>query len=171
MAVAEISGLVGTDQFLPGCTSDDDHGWPRFRSAAELHADKKWHRYFMQVYGMIPEKYPVCVYDFWYINEPAWEASGLKSSRSVRSLFHSLFFVIHFENEFESWTTYSLVLAFMLCRSVVTNATNPPTKLKDGDLFRSFTTTGAGLGIYHEKWTPVPNHTWYILVYMFTVLH
>ena len=152
MAIAKNSDLVGTNDFLPGCTSDDDRGWPRFRSAADLRADKKWYQYFIQVYGMIPEKYPVCVYDFWYIDEPAWEAAGLKSTRSV--LFTAMLFIL-FESERGDFST--------CCRSVVTNPTNPdvsPTKLQDGDLFRSFSTTGPGLGIYHEKWTPVPNNTW-----------
>ena len=87
LTITEISGLVGT--FLPDCTSSNNYGWPRFNNAAELEANNKWHQYFIQVYGMLPNKYPVCVYDFWYIDETAWEAAGLKSTRSVFSLCSS----------------------------------------------------------------------------------
>ena len=88
-----ISGAVsnfGNGSFLPACTSIDDHGWPRFHSLEELKADSKWHDYFMRVYGMLPNKYPVCVYDFWYIDLPAWEATGLNLTRSVVHLLNDL---------------------------------------------------------------------------------
>eukprot|EP01047_Picozoa_sp_COSAG01_P019743 COSAG01_NODE_1108_length_11662_cov_189.275534_1_plen_353_part_00 len=51
-------------KFIAPCTSSNDYGWPHFNSPAELESSP-WKSYFEAVYGEVPSKYPVCIYDFW----------------------------------------------------------------------------------------------------------
>lgn len=65
------------------CDSAEDHGWPRFHSREELQADKKWSMYLTQVYGDLPNNYPICLFDFWKINVASYFAAGLNGSRPI----------------------------------------------------------------------------------------
>ena len=157
IALVATSGAVPDGSFLPACTSSDDHGWPRFQSSAELKANTQWHEYFMRVYGMIPDKYPVCTYDLWYIDLPAWEATGLNLTRLAHSLNNDCI---------KMFTPHDV-----LWRKVVINPENPyapPSKLNNGDLFVSTTIGYVALGIYHDKWTPLPNNTWWRFLWIYT---
>ena len=71
--------LSSQAQFLSQCTSKDDYGWPRFESQSILEGDR-WAVYFKHVYNELPSQYPVCVYDFWYINATAYWAAGLNGT-------------------------------------------------------------------------------------------
>ena len=77
------SAAQGSRAFEPRCRSDNDHGWPRFRSRVELEADRKWTAYFLGVYGELPTEFPICVFDMWNLDVRAYEAAGLGDSRPI----------------------------------------------------------------------------------------
>jgi len=64
------------DSYEPDCKSDDDKGWPRFNSVYELRASR-WSTYFLEIYGGLPVKYPVCVHDFWWLDDKALERANI----------------------------------------------------------------------------------------------
>lgn len=70
-------------EFEASCTSSENYGWPRFETRADLEASGNWTSYFVQVYGALPDSYPVCVYDFWTLNATAYAAAGLSPTRKV----------------------------------------------------------------------------------------
>jgi hypothetical protein len=47
----------------------------------EVQADHRWASYFTQVYGQLPTKYPVCVYDNQFINKDLYNSVGLNETR------------------------------------------------------------------------------------------
>mmetsp|Transcript_85127 Transcript_85127/g.150567 ORF Transcript_85127/g.150567 Transcript_85127/m.150567 type:complete len:465 (-) Transcript_85127:278-1672(-) len=72
--------LPSVSGFQPSCLSQDQFGWPRFESKAELQANLPWRNYFMQVYGVVPnDGYPICTFGFWSINITAFTAAGLST--------------------------------------------------------------------------------------------
>lgn len=77
------AAAVQEGNFLPNCPGTEQYGWPRFESREELEANAGWSAYWKEVYGELPSQYPVCTYDFWYINVEAWIASGLNGTREV----------------------------------------------------------------------------------------
>jgi hypothetical protein len=68
---------------VPGCTSANDYGWPRFNNSSELTADVGWAEYFMLQYGELPTFYPVCVFDLHMLNVTNYNKAGLSGSRPV----------------------------------------------------------------------------------------
>lgn len=62
------AGATNLTVFQPSCMDTDQHGWPRFESAAEL-ARSPWANYYAAIYGEVPlTGYPLCVFDLWNIN-------------------------------------------------------------------------------------------------------
>jgi len=84
-ALASPASALASPAYVPGnfeaqCTSAQDYGWPRFESLEDLLAQRSWTSYFQQVYGGLPTKYPLCVYDLWYLDPLAYEVAGLNNS-------------------------------------------------------------------------------------------
>jgi len=64
------------------CQSVADFGWPRFQSGEELLASS-WSSYFLDVYGEIPSKYPVCIYDLQVLDENAFRKANITGHEVV----------------------------------------------------------------------------------------
>jgi hypothetical protein len=64
------------------CQSDNDYGWPRFKSREDLEASP-WASYFMDVYGEIPSKYPICIHDLWTIDPGAYHKANITGHKVV----------------------------------------------------------------------------------------
>jgi hypothetical protein len=58
-------------KYEPQCQSENDYGWPRFHSEAELR-ESPWAFYFASVYGELPKAYPFCIYDLWALDRAAY---------------------------------------------------------------------------------------------------
>jgi hypothetical protein len=73
LAILTLSSaaLQGQGIFQPQCQSKEDYGWPRFQNQTELKVSP-WSSYFMSVYGELPTKYPVCIYDFHVLDREAF---------------------------------------------------------------------------------------------------
>jgi len=78
--VASTSTREGS--YEPQCESENDYGWPRFHSVEELQSSP-WASYFLQVYGELPGKYPVCIYDFHTIDQVAYEMANITGHKVV----------------------------------------------------------------------------------------
>lgn len=72
----ETTSGAPTYHFEPHCLSANDYGWPRFQSVVDLRASP-WAFYFSKVYGELPAKYPVCIYDLWGIDKEAYEMANI----------------------------------------------------------------------------------------------
>lgn len=59
------------------CQSPSDYGWPRFESEAALNASS-WAAYFKEEYHGLPEEYPFCTFDLWWLNSKASSFAALK---------------------------------------------------------------------------------------------
>lgn len=70
------------DNYEPQCSSDNDYGWPRFHSVSELQASP-WSSYFFEVYGGLPSKFPVCIYDFRTLNKDAYLKANITGHKLV----------------------------------------------------------------------------------------
>eukprot|EP00041_Stephanoeca_diplocostata_P039809 m.1637925 g.1637925 ORF g.1637925 m.1637925 type:complete len:331 (+) comp26360_c0_seq1:273-1265(+) len=73
-----------------GCTNADSFGWPKFHTRDELVTNTKWASYFKLQYGNLPDTYPVCVYDFSFINPIAYNQAGLAGSRPLVNISASM---------------------------------------------------------------------------------
>jgi len=121
LATYVLAAVAASGGLLPQCANVHDYGWPRFQNRQQLQDNSKWAAYFAAVYGELPTKYPVCVYDFGFINREAYIAAGLNNTRPLV----------------------------------------PPTNVSEGDLFLLGNLGGVQeYHIYHQNWTPAPNHTW-----------
>jgi len=78
-----LSAFGTLAQFEPSCVSDKDYGWPRFQNRSHLEADQAWATYFQVAYGELPQAYPVCVFDLWFLNPGAYIAAGLNGTRPL----------------------------------------------------------------------------------------
>lgn len=87
LAIIPIIATVSaqSSSFEPSCASSVDYGWPRFQNLTELQADKRWSTYFKLVFGEVPSTFPVCTFDFWVLNETAYEKAGLSNTRTIIS--------------------------------------------------------------------------------------
>jgi len=65
------------------CTSDDDHGWPRFHTRDELADNTTWAAYFDLQYGGLPDAYPVCTFDLAFLGVAAYNGAGLAGTRPI----------------------------------------------------------------------------------------
>jgi len=73
---AQPSARDTAEYFEPQCQSENDHGWPRFNSSKELESSA-WATYFKLVYGELPSKYPLCIYDFWFLDTKAYTQANI----------------------------------------------------------------------------------------------
>eukprot|EP01063_Lacrimia_lanifica_P022186 TRINITY_DN29850_c0_g1_i1.p1 TRINITY_DN29850_c0_g1~~TRINITY_DN29850_c0_g1_i1.p1 ORF type:complete len:320 (+),score=61.74 TRINITY_DN29850_c0_g1_i1:67-1026(+) len=86
LGLAVLLGAAADESYFePQCASSVDYGWPRFENQTALEADTQWAAYFRQVYGELPDVYPVCVYDFSWLDQGAYKAAGLSGSRHVKT--------------------------------------------------------------------------------------
>lgn len=51
-------------------------GWPKFDDEQSLNADP-WGHYFESVYGGLPSKYPICIFDFWFLYKDKLQDAGI----------------------------------------------------------------------------------------------
>mmetsp|Transcript_114159 Transcript_114159/g.179721 ORF Transcript_114159/g.179721 Transcript_114159/m.179721 type:complete len:351 (-) Transcript_114159:126-1178(-) len=70
------------EKFESQCQSDNDFGWPRFHSLSELQTSP-WSSYFVDVYGGLPNKFPVCIYDFWGLDKDAYVKANITGHKLV----------------------------------------------------------------------------------------
>merc|ERR1711971_744472 len=79
--------LPGT--FESACQSDDDFGWSRFQSSAELN-QSNWSLYFLAQYDALPpdSDYPVCTFDFWLINKTSYDRANISDHMLVPWVQH-----------------------------------------------------------------------------------
>ena len=126
--VEEVDPIAGG--FDAQCTDDDDHGWPRFSNLTALKSDSAWASYFTYVYGELPTRFPVCIYDLHALDAKALAKFSVNKTGQLPP------------------------------PKAPTNPGKYPAvwpELKAGDLFESGQT---GYQIFHEKWEPVPVNGW-----------
>lgn len=90
-------------EFEENCVALDQFNWPRFESTEEMEASK-WSAYYRTVYGEIPDTYPVCVYDFWFIHMDAFHAAGIQQEE-MGSVYNQTLVKgdWHPENDWGNW--------------------------------------------------------------------
>jgi len=71
LGMSVIVPLASADAFESQCESQNDYGWPRFQSVKELQASP-WATYFMNSYGELPRKFPVCTFDLHMLDAKAY---------------------------------------------------------------------------------------------------
>jgi len=116
--------------FEAQCKDHDDHGWPRFENLTALQADHAWASYFEYIYGALPTRFPVCVFDFHALSAKALAEFGVNST------------------------------GLLPAPKMPTNPGRyPPVfqDLKEGDLYPG---GQLGYQIFHSTWEPVPPNGW-----------
>lgn len=73
---ASVASVRGQGNFEPQCLSNKNYGWPRFENSKELLASP-WASYLKDVYGELPNHFPVCIYDLWYIDAAAYRKANI----------------------------------------------------------------------------------------------
>lgn len=76
LGVAFSVAVGGLGNFEPQCQSQENYGWPRFENLAELRASP-WASYIEDVYGELPQEFPVCIYDLWLIDSAAYQKANI----------------------------------------------------------------------------------------------
>jgi len=80
-----LAPSIATDgNYEPQCQSENDYGWPRFKSVDELQTSP-WASYFTKAYGELPNKYPVCIYDLHALDQAAYVAAKITGKQPVDS--------------------------------------------------------------------------------------
>ena len=78
---------VTAAQFQPNCVEDADRGWPRFDSHAALGNATPWAKYIRSIYGELPNEpahYPICTFDFWWIDWRKYVDAGITHPKPVQ---------------------------------------------------------------------------------------
>lgn len=99
------------------CQSESDYGWPRFSSQTELEASP-WGAYLREMYGALPQQYPFCTFDLWYINKYAksFPALGITPDPSKASHGNKINHTFHrgdyddgdfYDTDFGNWIYHS----------------------------------------------------------------
>ena len=124
--------------FQPSCSSPHDFGWPRFETRAALRRNAPWASYIHSIYGALPSNestnYPLCVFDFWWIDKQKFDAAGITAPTPVVPKRVQL----KFDDRTFNWT--------------------------DGELFSRHTDWQckhySGFGIYHSDRPYVASNMW-----------